>query len=202
MASFRPIGIICGQAAQTKLPDAGPTRGPALAQTCGRRVRASSLFCSCGSRIENLNNGVIQPRFRLGARIGKIFRIALNRSPPGLSGVTRSGHRQATRPGRDGCALPQRLSRFPAAWSALSRRSLGDRERLHPGTPSPGNDSASQARSASVSVQEFEYRVRHLAELHVASAQLVGDVHGHVAGPALGGVEGNDADRIPILTIH
>jgi hypothetical protein len=33
----------------------------------------------------------------------------------------------------DGCALPQRLSRFPAAWSALSRRSLGDR-----GTPSPG----------------------------------------------------------------
>jgi hypothetical protein len=28
---------------------------------------------------------------------------------------------------RDGCALPQRLSRFPAAWSALTRRSLGDR---------------------------------------------------------------------------
>jgi hypothetical protein len=34
---------------------------------------------------------------------------------------------------RDGCALPQRLPRIPAAWSALSRRSLGDR-----GTPSPG----------------------------------------------------------------
>jgi hypothetical protein len=31
---------------------------------------------------------------------------------------------------RDGCALPQRLARLPAAWSALSRRSLGDRERL------------------------------------------------------------------------
>jgi hypothetical protein len=32
---------------------------------------------------------------------------------------------------RDGCALPQRLSRFPAAWSALSRKSLGDRKRPH-----------------------------------------------------------------------
>jgi hypothetical protein len=35
--------------------------------------------------------------------------------------------------GRDGCALPQRLPRIPAAWSALSRKGLGDR-----GTPSPG----------------------------------------------------------------
>jgi hypothetical protein len=32
---------------------------------------------------------------------------------------------------RDGCALPQRLTRSPAAWSTLSRRSLGDRGRLH-----------------------------------------------------------------------
>jgi hypothetical protein len=31
----------------------------------------------------------------------------------------------------DGCALPQRLARLQASWSALSGRSLGDRERLH-----------------------------------------------------------------------
>ena len=39
---------------------------------------------------------------------------------------------------RDGCVLMQRLSRLPAAWSALTRRSLGDQERLHPEiTPHP-----------------------------------------------------------------
>jgi hypothetical protein len=91
---------------------------------------------------------------------------------------------------------------------AADPRRLGARKRSltqkpwRQGTPSPGNDSASQARSASVGVQKVEYRVRYLAELNVASAQLVGDVHGHVTGPALEGVEGNNADRMPILALH
>src|SRR5262245_48371340 len=45
----------------------------------------------------------------------------------------------------DGCALPQRLPRIPAAWSALSRKSLGDG-----GTPSPGIGSHPQTYSARV----------------------------------------------------
>src|SRR5690349_21063521 len=68
--------------------------------------------------------------------------------------------------------------------------------------PSPGNDSAFPARSPSVSVQKVEYRVRYLAELNVASAQLVGDVHGHVTRPALGRVEGNNADWMAIVPVH
>ena len=54
---------------------------------------------------------------------------------------------------------------FPAAWSALSRRSLGDR-----GTPSPGNQSTSQTHSAPVDLQEIEDRGRDLVVLNIASA--------------------------------
>jgi len=41
----------------------------------------------------------------------------------------------------------------------------------------------------------------HLVVLRNASAQLVGDVHGDIAGPALGGVEGHDANRAAILAV-
>jgi hypothetical protein len=56
--------------------------------------------------------------------------------------------------------------------------------------------------SAPVGLQELEYRVRYLAELNVTSAQLVGDIQGHVTGPALGGVERHDADGMTILVAH
>src|ERR1700756_133930 len=56
--------------------------------------------------------------------------------------------------------------------------------------------------SAPVGLHEVEDRARHLAELNVAAAQLVGDIHGHVTGPSFGGVEGHYADRMPILALH
>src|SRR6516225_10112122 len=56
--------------------------------------------------------------------------------------------------------------------------------------------------SAPVGLHKVEDRVRYLAELNVASAQLLGDIHGHVTGPAFGGVEGHNADRMTILALH
>jgi hypothetical protein len=52
------------------------------------------------------------------------------------------------------------------------------------------------------SCQELEYGLRFLAELNAASVQFIGEIHGHIAGPALSGVEGDDADRTPILAFH
>jgi hypothetical protein len=46
-----------------------------------------------------------------------------------------------------------------------------------------------------MALYKVEDRVRHLAELNVASAQLIGDIFGHITGPAFGGVERHDADR-------
>src|SRR5271166_1049528 len=56
--------------------------------------------------------------------------------------------------------------------------------------------------STLVSLNEVEDRVRYLAELGVASTQFISDVHGHVTGPAFGGVEGDDADRLAVLAVH
>ena len=42
---------------------------------------------------------------------------------------------------------------------------------------------------APIDLHEFQYRVRHLAELSIAPAQLVGDVYGDIAGPSFGCVE-------------
>ena len=50
-------------------------------------------------------------------------------------------------------------------------------------------------------LDERLHRPRHIAIFDQASAQLVGDVLGDVARPALGGVEGDDAQRIAILAI-
>jgi hypothetical protein len=50
--------------------------------------------------------------------------------------------------------------------------------------------------------QELENRFRYLVVLNVAAAQFVRDVHGHVTRPALGGVEGDDPDRIFILPVE
>src|SRR5215813_6168309 len=89
---------------------------------------------------------------------------------------------------RDGCALPQRLSRFPAAWSALSRRSLGDRK-----TPSPGSNP-----HPSVPVdrlQKLENGGRYLVVLDVTSAQFVSDIPGYITRPAFGRVERDDPNR-------
>jgi hypothetical protein len=35
-----------------------------------------------------------------------------------------------------------------------------------------------------------------------SAAQLVGNIHGYVTGPAFGGIEGDDADRIFILPVE
>ena len=43
---------------------------------------------------------------------------------------------------------------------------------------------------------------RYFVKLDVTSAQLVGDVHSHVATPAFSSIEGDDADRIFILPIE
>jgi hypothetical protein len=42
--------------------------------------------------------------------------------------------------------------------------------------------------SAPVGLHEIEDRVRHLAELNVTAAQLVGDIHGHAGRLGLGAV--------------
>ena len=44
--------------------------------------------------------------------------------------------------------------------------------------------------------------IRHLAELDIASAQLVCDVHSHVTAPAFTAVERDDADRLVVLPVH
>ena len=62
---------------------------------------------------------------------------------------------------RDGCALLQRLSRFQAAWSALTRRSLGD-----PGTSSPGDHSTSQTRWCRFAARQGATRPSHLVAAH------------------------------------
>jgi hypothetical protein len=51
-------------------------------------------------------------------------------------------------------------------------------------------------------LQEVLHRGWHFVELRKASAQLVGDILGHVARPALGGVEGDDANWMPVLIPH
>src|SRR5215472_7076212 len=83
------------------------------------------------------------------------------------AGFRRCGPRADTR--RAGLAGWLRVTAaaisFPAAWSALSRRSLGDR-----GTPSPRNQSTSQTHSAPVDVQEIEDRGRDLVVLSIAPA--------------------------------
>src|SRR5258708_13932687 len=61
----------------------------------------------------------------------------------------------------DGCALPQRLSRFPAAWSALSRTSLGDR-----GTPSPGIGPPLYSRDLSGRRVIFFFVLRQILRCH------------------------------------
>jgi len=55
--------------------------------------------------------------------------------------------------------------------------------------------------STPVRIHEVEDRLRYLAELDVASSQLVGNVHRHIAGPAFGGVEGDDADGLTVLAV-
>jgi hypothetical protein len=49
--------------------------------------------------------------------------------------------------------------------------------------------------STSVGLQELKYRGRHFAKLNIATTQLVGDVCRDITGPALGGIEGDDAHR-------
>src|SRR5690242_445347 len=56
-------------------------------------------------------------------------------------------------------------------------------------------------QSAPVRIDEVEYRLRDLAELDVASSQLVGNIHRHIARPAFGGVEGDDANGMPVLAV-
>ena len=46
------------------------------------------------------------------------------------------------------------------------------------------------------------HRGRHFVVFHKAPPQLIGNIFGDVAGPALGGVEGDDACRIAILAAH
>ena len=48
---------------------------------------------------------------------------------------------------------------------------------------------------------KIEYRLWHLAELGVTSPQFIGDVDGHVTGPALGGVEGHNARWMRVLAV-
>jgi hypothetical protein len=58
---------------------------------------------------------------------------------------------------------------------------------------------------ASMPVARFhkrEQRLRYLVVLDKASAQLVGDIHGHVTGPAFRRVEGHDPNRVFILPIE
>jgi hypothetical protein len=46
---------------------------------------------------------------------------------------------------------------------------------------------------SAVRLHELDNRFRHLAELSISSVQLIGDVDGHVARPALSGIVGYDA---------
>jgi hypothetical protein len=98
---------------------------------------------------------------------------------------------------RDGCALPQRLSRFPAAWSALTRRSLGDQ-----GTPSVGNHSTSHRQCRFAAFKSLRSEAGASSYLNEASAHLIGDLHSHVTAPAFSRIEGNDAHRIFILPVE
>src|SRR5882757_9741693 len=50
--------------------------------------------------------------------------------------------------------------------------------------------------------QELLHRARHLVVFSKASAQLVGNIDRDVARPALGGVEGDNADGVTILVFH
>jgi len=53
-----------------------------------------------------------------------------------------------------------------------------------------------------VAGNEFYQKGRQIArQFGAAPAQLVGNVFGDVARPALGGVEADDANRIAVLTI-
>src|SRR5215831_18360023 len=49
-------------------------------------------------------------------------------------------------------------------------------------------------------LQEPEQTHRHLVVFNKAPAQLVSDLHGHVAGPAFGSIEGDDTHRTFILS--
>ena len=56
--------------------------------------------------------------------------------------------------------------------------------------------------SAPVGFNKSASRLRYFAVFRKAAAQLIGDVHSHVARPTFHGIEGDDADWIVELALH
>jgi hypothetical protein len=56
--------------------------------------------------------------------------------------------------------------------------------------------------SAPVGNAEIKHRLRYLVACNKASAHFIRDVHGHITGPSLGCIEGDDADRVVELTLY
>ena len=95
---------------------------------------------------------------------------------------------------RDGCALPQRLSR------SRRRGALSHAKALATGNVFTWISSTSQTRSVTGGcLHKPENRVWYFVVLNATSPQLIGNINGHIARPAFSRIEGDDADRILVL---
>ncbi|WP_234680980.1 hypothetical protein [Bradyrhizobium monzae] len=68
------------------------------------------------------------------------------------------------------------------------------------GSPDAFYESASQRLAGSI--QEFQDRGRYVLNLHEATAQLIGDVRGHIARPTLCNVKSHDTSGTFIMAFH
>ena len=59
-----------------------------------------------------------------------------------------------------------------------------------------------KSASAPCQLQELLRRNRHVIALRESSAKLIGYIHGDIAGPALGGIEGDDTSRTDVLIVQ